>query len=82
MDIIAFVQLWKELRGFIDPVEMESACEALINVLIENDFEVEEIMTSFKRDPEVMDALKGYYDVEEEESDEDWEDEDSEDEGW
>lgn len=78
MEIAAFAHLWKELRGFIDPTEIVDACEVLVNILIENDFEYEEIMVAFKRDPEVIDALKEFYDgVEEEEDKDDWDEEDS-----
>ena len=74
----AFAHLWKELRGFIDPTEITDACEVLINVLIENDFEYDEIISAFKRDPDVMEALKVFHDgVEDEDEEEYWEDEDS-----
>ena len=74
MEIAAFAHLWKELRGFIEPTEIADASEVLVNILIENDFEHEEIMVAFKRDPDVLEALKEFYDgVEEDE--EDWEDE-------
>jgi hypothetical protein len=75
MDITAFVQLWKELRGFVDPAEITDASETLVNVLIENDFEPEEIRTAFKRDPDVMDALTVFYEVQAEDEEEEWEDE-------
>lgn len=81
MDIAAFAHLWKELRGFIDPNEIVDASEVLVNILIENDFEYEEIMVTFKRDPDVIDALKEFYDgVEDEDEDEDdWEEDSYED---
>lgn len=83
MDIAVIAQLWKEIRCFIDPVEMTDASEALVSILIENDFEVDEITAAFKRDPEVMDALANHYDEmnAEDEDEDDWEDEET-DEDW
>lgn len=82
MDISVIAQLWKEIRCFIDPAEMTDASEALILVLVENDFDVDEITSAFKRDPEVMEALATHYEeVNAEAEDEDWEDEES-DEDW
>ncbi len=73
-------EVWEALRPHIDFNERKDAADTLVNLLIENNYETDEIKDSFRSDKEVITALKDY--VTEHESDyEDYE-EDDQDEEW
>jgi hypothetical protein len=73
-------EVWDVLREHLDFSSRSDAADALVNLLIENNFEVDEIKDAFK-DKEITAALKGYTDEhfpdEEYEEDEDNDDEDN-----
>ena len=74
LDFVA--EVWDALRSHIDFNDRSDAEDTLINLLIDNNYETEDIKDSFRGDKEVLNALKGYaeqHDVEDdyEEYDED-----------
>ena len=73
LDFVA--EVWDALRTHIDFNDRSDAADTLINLLIDNNYETDEIKDSFKGDKEMLKALKGYaeqHDTEEyEEYDED-----------
>ena len=75
------VEIWDALRSHVDFNERSDAADTLINLLIDNNYEAEDIKEAFRGDKEVLTALKGYtdaHDVEEyeefehDDQDEDW----------
>jgi homoserine dehydrogenase len=75
-------EVWDALRSHIDFNDRGEAADSLVNLLIDNNYEAEDIKAAFKGDKEVITALKEYiaqHDVEE--SYEDY-DEDDADEEW
>lgn len=77
-------EVWDALRSHIDFNERSDAADSLINLLIDNNYEPEEIKDAFRGDKELLSALKDYleqHDSEEEYDDEDY-DCDSDDEEW
>ena len=75
-------EVWDALRSHIDFNDRSEAADSLVNLLIDNNYEAEDIKAAFKGDKEVITALKEYiaqHDVEE--SYEDY-DEDDADEEW
>ena len=75
-------EVWDALRSHIDFNDRSEAADSLVNLLIDNNYEAEDIQAAFKGDKEVITALKEYiaqHDVEE--SYEDY-DEDDADEEW
>ena len=85
MSIELIADVWALLKEDIDYTTRRDSADSLINLLIDNDFSPTEIKQAFRRDSEMMAALKDYnelhqdeeeYEEEEEEHDED-EDEDS-----
>jgi hypothetical protein len=84
MSITVIAEVWGALRGEMDENNLSYAAEALVNVLIDNDFEAADIKEAFRRDPAVMDALRDYKSQFEEEFEEEEyeEDEDHEDDEW
>jgi len=79
LDFVA--EVWDVLRSHIDFNERKDAADTLVNLLIENNYEADDIKGSFRGDKEILTALKDYvseheteyedYD-EEEDLDEDW----------
>jgi len=72
--------IWEALRDHIDLSERTDAADSLVNLLIDLNFEVEDIKDSF-RDKDISTALKDYAD-EHDVDDEDYEDSDDEDGEW
>jgi len=73
LDFVA--EVWDALRTHIDLNDRSDAADTLINLLIDNNYETDDIKDAFKGDKEMLSALKGYaeqHDAEEyEEYDED-----------
>lgn len=74
-------EVWDALRNHIDLNERKDAADNLVNLLIENNYEADEIKEAFRGEKEILTALKDY--VSEHEAEEEYEDyEDSEDDEW
>jgi hypothetical protein len=84
MSITVIAEVWRALKFEIDGSNLPDAAETLVNVLIENDFEPADIKEAFRRETEVMQALRDYNSQYEEEYEEEEyeEDEDNEDDEW
>jgi hypothetical protein len=66
LDFVA--EVWDALRSHIDFNERKEAADTLVNLLIENNYEADEIKDCFRGDKEIANALKYYaeqHDVEE-----------------
>ena len=79
MSIIVIAEVWKALKHEIDDANLPDAAEALVNVLIDNDYEIAEIKSAFRRESEVLGAIRYHNsqiedeeEYEEEEADEDY----------
>jgi hypothetical protein len=62
-------EVWDALRNHIDLNDRKDAADVLINLLIDNDYEAEDIKEAFRSDKELLSALKDYvleHDTEEE----------------
>ena len=80
LDFVA--EVWDALRSHIDFNDRTDAADSLVNLLIDNNYEAEDIKDAFKGDKEVLTALKenlahqdteeSYEDYEEDDADEDW----------
>lgn len=70
--------LWGELKRYISTVDRSEAADTLVSLLIDNDYDAEEIKSVFKGDSDVKRALVEYLrdDTAEEETDEEDEYED------
>lgn len=78
LDFVA--EVWDALRTHIDFNERKEAADTLVNLLIDNNFETDEIKDSFRGEKEILTALKDY--VKEHETEEEYEEEFDEDEEW
>jgi hypothetical protein len=77
MSIEVVAELWGELKRYVNTVDREEAAESVVSILVDNDFDADEIRAAFKNDSDIKRALAAYIgnnDVEEdvdEEVDED-----------
>ena len=61
-------EIWGELRRYVNTVDRDEAAETVVSVLIDNDYDADEIREAFKGDGDIKRALAAYVnkDVEEE----------------
>lgn len=83
MSLSIISDVWEALREHIDLNDRKDAADTLINLLIDNDFEVDDIKSEFK-DKDITTALKDY--AEEhfpvDEYEEEFDDEDDDTDNW
>jgi hypothetical protein len=75
-------EVWDVLRSHIDFNDRTDAADSLVNLLIDNNYEAEDIKDAFKGDKEMLTALKenlahqdteeSYEDYDEDDADEEW----------
>lgn len=74
MSVDVAYDIWTEFRRFLSTPDRAEAADALVNVLIDNDYDAEDIRSAFKGDADVKQALESYLDDAEEDTEEDSED--------
>jgi hypothetical protein len=74
MSVDVAYDIWTEFRRFLSTPDRAEAADALVNVLIDNDYDAEDIRSAFKGDADVKRALQSYLDDAEEDVEEDSED--------
>ena len=79
LDFVA--EVWDALRTHIDFNDRGDAADTLINLLIDNNYEADDIKNAFRSDKEVLKALKGYAEQHDGEEYEEY-DEDEDQEEW
>ena len=79
LDFVA--EVWDALRTHIDFNDRSDAADTLINLLIDNNYETDDIKDAFKGDKEMLKALKCYAE-QHDEIDEDYEEEDEDQDDW
>lgn len=78
LDFVA--EVWDALRTHIDFNERKEAADTLVNLLVENNYEADEIKDAFRGEKEILTALKDY--VSEHEAEEEYEEDDYEEDEW
>jgi hypothetical protein len=83
MSIEVAAELWGELKRYVNTVDREEAAESVVSLLIDNDYDADEIRDAFKGDSDIKRALLEYVgnndEVDEDVDDEDYDSEDWED---
>jgi len=75
-------EAWDVLRSHIDMNDRDDAADNLINLLIDNNYEGDEIRNAFRGEKEILNALKNYIAEQEEDYDEEDCDGDIDDDEW
>ena len=80
LDFVA--EVWDALRTHIDFNDRSDAADSLVNLLIDNNYEAEDIKDAFRGEKEVLTALKeymaqhdtddSYEDYDEDDTEEEW----------
>jgi hypothetical protein len=82
MTIEVTAELWGELRRYVNTVDRDEAAETVVSILIDNDYDADDIRDAFKGDSDIKRALAAYSNDDETEDepeddddlDNDWED--------
>jgi len=53
-------EIWGELRRYVNVVDRDEAAETVVAVLIDNDYDADEIRDAFKGDSDIKRALAAY----------------------
>jgi len=80
MSLNLICEVWDAMRSHIDLNERNEAADTLVNLLVDNNFEADEIKEAFRGEKEVLNALKNY--VNHQESDEDFDEDYDEEDDW
>lgn len=80
MNLNLICEVWDAMRSHIDLNERKEAADTLVNLLVDNNFEFDEIKEAFRGEKEILTALKTYVDHHETDDEEYCEEDDDEDE--
>jgi len=69
--------LWQELKRYISVVDRDEAADIVVNMLIDNDYDITDIRQAFKGDSDVKRALQHYIDDADDDEEEEFDDHDS-----
>ena len=72
-------EIWSELKRYVNVVDRSDAAENVVAILIDNDYDVEDIREAFKSDSDIKKALTAYLDNDRDYAEEDEEEYDDED---
>ena len=75
-------ELWSEIKRYISPVDRAEVADAVVNILIDHDFDAEQIRDAFKGDSDIKAALGHHADEEEDQYEDQDEDLDSDNSDW
>ena len=67
-------EIWGELKRYVNAIDRNEAAESVVSILVDNDYDADEIKETFKSDAEIKRALAHYLKDHEEEVEEDYED--------
>jgi hypothetical protein len=62
--------LWQELKRYISVVDRDEAADIVVNILIDNDYDITDIRQAFKSDSDVKRALQHHVDDADEDEEE------------
>lgn len=80
MSLEFVAEVWDALRSHIDMNDRKDAADTLVNLLIENNYEADEIKDAFRGEKEILTALKDY--VSEHEIEEEYEEDEEDEDEW
>jgi hypothetical protein len=62
MSVDLAAAIWEELKRYIGPLDRTESADALVNLLVDSNYDADEIRDAFRSDAEVKKALQGYLD--------------------
>jgi hypothetical protein len=82
MSIEVAAELWGELKRYVNTVDREEAAESVVSILVDNDYDADDIRNAFKGDSDIKRALASYVGNNEEPEDEESDEEEYDDTDW
>jgi hypothetical protein len=82
MSIEVAAELWGELKRYVNTVDREEAAESVVSILVDNDYDADDIRNAFKGDSDIKRALAAYVGNNQEHDDEESDEEDYDDTDW
>jgi hypothetical protein len=86
MSVDLAAAVWEELKRYVGTLDRTEAADAMVNLLIDSNFDADEIRDAFRNDSEIKKALNAYIsdrsDDEEESDEEEFDDDDEDDEDY
>jgi hypothetical protein len=82
MSIEVAAELWGELKRYVNTVDREEAAESVVSILVDNDYDADDIRNAFKGDSDIKRALASYVGNNQEHDDEESDEEDYDDTDW
>lgn len=76
MSVDLAAAVWEELKRYIGTLDRTEAADAMVNLLIDSNFDSDEIRDAFRGDPEIKKALNAYISDQEDDEEEFDEDDD------
>ena len=61
MSIDLVAETWNELKRFVNTVDRSEAAESLVSILVDNDFDEDDIRSAFRGDADIKHALSAYF---------------------
>ena len=80
MSVDTASEIWSELKRYINVVDRSDAAESVVSIMVDHDYDVEDIREAFKGDSDIKKALIAYLDNDRdyaEEEEEEFDDEDN-----
>jgi hypothetical protein len=75
MSVDLAAAVWEELKRYIGTLDRTEAADALVNLLVDSNFDSDEIRDAFRGDAEIKKALNAYI-SDQEDDDEEFDDDD------
>jgi hypothetical protein len=75
MSLELTVDLWEELKRYVNVVDRSDAADNLVAIMIDHDYAAEDILSVFSYDPDIKRALSSYLAQEEVEEFDEYDDE-------
>ena len=69
-------EIWSELKRYISTVDRTEAADTMVSIMIDNDFDVDDIRQIFKGDSDIKRAIADYVSDDKESYEDEDEDED------
>ena len=60
MSIEVAAEIWSELKRYVNTVDREEAADSVVSILVDNDYDTDDIRTAFKGDSDIKRALTEY----------------------
>lgn len=76
MSVNLAAAVWEELKRYIGTLDRTEAADSMVNLLVDSNFDSDEIRDAFRGDAEIKKALNAYISDQEEDDEEEFDEDD------